>query len=74
MAAKTISIDHEAYSRLKQVQQDGESLSQTIKRLVPRPVDWDALFRDIEQNPLSAKAAAAIKRQVKSRRASRNRR
>jgi predicted CopG family antitoxin len=48
MATKTITIDTEAYDRLKVVQQENESFSQTIKRVVPRPVsteDLIALFR-----------------------------
>ena len=34
MATKTISIDVEAYQRLKSVQKENESFSQTIKRVI----------------------------------------
>jgi predicted CopG family antitoxin len=39
MATKKITIDMEAYRRLKAVQQTDESFSQTIKRVVPKPID-----------------------------------
>ena len=48
MATKTITIDMEAYGRLKTVQHENESFSQTIKRVIPRPIstkDLIALFR-----------------------------
>src|SRR6266566_4367616 len=44
MATKTISIDVEAYQRLKTVQRENESFSQTIKRVVPEPVSTEELI------------------------------
>ncbi len=49
MATKTITIDMEAYGRLKTVQHENESFSQTIKRVIPKPIstkDLITLFRN----------------------------
>ena len=48
MPPRTITIDAEAYHRLKSVKGEAESFSQTIKRVVPAPITTDeliALFR-----------------------------
>lgn len=37
MTVKTITITTDAYERLKAVKMDGESFSQTIKRITARP-------------------------------------
>jgi predicted CopG family antitoxin len=44
MATKTITIDVEAYNRLKAVQHENESFTQTIKRVVPDPVSTEELI------------------------------
>ena len=67
MATKTISIDIDAYDRLKSVQKPTESFSQTIKRVVRRPVDLKAWFAAMDRSPLSRQAAEAIRRHVKAR-------
>ena len=67
MATKTISIDLEAYRRLKNVQKPHESFSQTIKRVVPKRIDLDAWFASMDRKPLSARAGEAIEEQVKKR-------
>jgi len=67
MATKTISIDLEAYKRLKSVQQHNESFSQVIKRVIKPPFDVEAWLEKIRKNPLSRKAVAAIEEQVRNR-------
>lgn len=74
MATKTITIDIEAYRRLKGVKQDGESFSQTIKRVVRKPIDFKAWMQSIEEDPLSDRAIDAMERVVAERRHPRNRR
>ena len=74
MATKTITIDVDAYDRLKSVQKPTESFSQTIKRVVPKRVDLESLFRKLNKDPLSAEAIDAVERQIAQRRDPRNRR
>lgn len=66
MATKTITIDLEAYDRLKGAQKPNESFSQTIKRVVRKPFDVDAWLKKIDQ--LSPEAVEAIEQQVANRR------
>ena len=77
MAAKTISIDVEAYERLKSVQKPTESLSQTIKRVVRRryrgerrwdgPIDLKAWFAAMDGATSSQEAVDAVARHLKAR-------
>jgi predicted CopG family antitoxin len=67
MATKTITVDLEAYQRLKSVQHDGESFSQTIKRTIPPPLDLEAYRKRLQARPLSEKAAEAIEEHVRQR-------
>lgn len=48
MAVKTITIDTEAYGRLKKAKRRNESFSETIKRIAPKPFDYDAYLKRIE--------------------------
>jgi predicted CopG family antitoxin len=74
MATKTITIDTEAYSRLKRAKRDNESFSQTIKRVIRRPMDYRQWLASIERDPLSEQAVEAVEQVVAQRRSQRNRR
>ena len=64
MATKTITLDLEAYQRLKSVQRETESFSQTIKRTIQAPVDLEAYGRLLQAHPLGSEAIEAIEAHV----------
>ena len=74
MAVKTITIDMEAYERLSRLKRDGESFSETIKRVTPRPIDYKAWLESLGKDPFSDEFVDAVEQQVAQRRAPQNKR
>lgn len=68
MAVKTITIDMEAYKRLKRAKRGKESFSDVIKRRVPKPFDFDAFIKRVEKNSLGDKFADNVEKIVAQRR------
>ena len=67
MATKTITVDLEAYERLKSVQRSNESFSQTIKRAIQPPMDVDAFGKRLSSLSMSREATEAVEQQIASR-------
>jgi predicted CopG family antitoxin len=60
MATKTISIDVEAYERLRSVRRGDESSSQAIKRMIKPPSEVRRLLDEAGRHPLSDRAIEAV--------------
>lgn len=74
MATKTITIDIEAYRRLKRARRGDESFSRVIKRVVRPPFDVEAYLARLDAGEhLSDEAAAAIDEHESSRHRPRHR-
>jgi hypothetical protein len=69
MATKTISIDMEAYRRLKSARRDRESFSTVIKRTVRPSFDVRAYLDGLDAAPMSAAGVKATEEHVNARRA-----
>ena len=67
MATKTISIDIEAYERLRGAKRAEESFSQAIKRLIRPPIDLDEWFASLDRDPMDEMALRAIEKAVRER-------
>ena len=67
MARKTISIDVEAYERLRSIRHENESFSQVIKRVVKPQFDVKAYLERVRERPLSEEAVAAIEDHIEYR-------
>lgn len=68
MATKTITIDVEAYKRLKQHKKENESFSQVIKRIIKPPFNVEEGFKKLGEPPMDEHAAKAIEDQIAGRR------
>jgi predicted CopG family antitoxin len=60
MPVKTITLDTEAYNRLKRLRQPNESFSDTVKRVVKEPFDVRAWLKTLQRNALSDQALDAV--------------
>jgi len=67
MTTKTITLDLEAYQRLKSVKRDHESFSQTIKRTIQTPIDVEAYGERLRKLSMSRKAICAVEEHVGKR-------
>jgi hypothetical protein len=69
IALKTVTIDIKAYVRLNRQKCDCESLSQTIKRIVPKKIDADAWFAKRDRlGPPTKQFVQTLEEQIARRR------
>jgi predicted CopG family antitoxin len=65
MATKTISLDEEAYERLKARKKEGESFSETVKRLAGER-SWNEITGILSEDEAANLAAAIEEGRTKS--------
>ncbi|WP_293027736.1 antitoxin VapB family protein [Natronococcus sp.] len=66
MATKTISLDEEAYERLKARKKEGESFSETVKRLAGER-SWNEVTGILSEEEAADLEATIEERRTKSR-------
>lgn len=67
MATKTISIDVEAYERLRGARVGDESFSRVIKRVVRPMIDLNSYFSELDRHPMGEAAHDAVVMHERSR-------
>jgi hypothetical protein len=67
MSDRHVQLDKEAISRLESVRAPGESLSDTVKRVVKPSFHFDAWSRKLKRDPASPSFIQAMERQVNGR-------
>jgi predicted CopG family antitoxin len=67
MTTKTITIDLDAYRRLKAAKQEKESFSQAIKRIVSAPIDLKKFHARISAMSFSKNATEAVENHIENR-------
>ena len=66
-AKQTIELDGVAYALLEKVRRDGESFSDTLKRVIWDPEPFMALMDRFDADPLSDDAIDAVEQVVAAR-------
>ncbi len=67
MADRHVQLDKEAIARLESARAPGESLSDTVKRVVKPSFNVDAWLRNLRKNPASPAFIRALEEQVNGR-------
>lgn len=67
MADRHTHLDKEAIARLESVRSPGESLSDTVKRVVKPSFDVEKWLRKLRENPASPSFIRAMEEQVNGR-------
>jgi predicted CopG family antitoxin len=65
---KTVKLEQDAYERLDKARREGESLSEVIRRCVPRKRSPEEIMKVFRKSPLSDETLHAIDESVSRRR------